>query len=72
VDFIKVIGGLILASIGFVGIAVAVMRYFIGKIQDVLYMPLDLSGGSLIAIGVISLIVFLCGVYIIIRYGGRR
>jgi hypothetical protein len=69
--FLKVIGGLILASLGFVGIAIAVMRYFIGRIQDVLYIPLDLSGGSLIALGIISLIVFIGGVYLILRYGGH-
>jgi hypothetical protein len=70
-DFLKVIGGLILASLGFVGIAVSIMRYFIGQIQDILYMPLDLSINSLIVLGIISLVVFIGGVYLILRYGGH-
>jgi hypothetical protein len=70
-DFVKVIGGLILASLGFVGIAVSIMRYFIGQIQDILYMPLDLSINSLIVLGIISLVVFIGGVYLILRYGGH-
>jgi hypothetical protein len=70
-DFLKVIGGLILASLGFVGIAVSIMRYFIGQIQDILYMPLDLSINSLIVLGIISFVVFIGGVYLILRYGGH-
>jgi hypothetical protein len=70
-DFLKVIGGLIMASLGFVGITIAVMRYFIGKIQDILYIPLDLSINSLTVLGIISFVVFIGGVYLILRYGGH-
>jgi hypothetical protein len=70
-DFLKVIGGLIMASLGFVGMTIAIMRYFIGQIQDILYIPLDLSINSLIVLGIISLLVFIGGVYLILRYGGH-
>jgi len=68
-DILKILGGVILASLGFAGIAVAVMRYFIGQMQEILYLPLDLSINFLMLLGVISLLAFVGGVYIILRYG---
>ncbi len=67
-SILKILGGLILASLGFAGMAVAVMRYFIGQMQETLYLPLDLSINLLIVLGVISLMAFIGGVYLILRY----
>lgn len=67
--FLKIVGGIVIASLGFVGMAIAVMRYFIGRIQEISYIPSDLSSGSLIALGIISFMVFMGGVYLILHYG---
>ncbi len=65
--FLKLAVGILLASLGFLGMLVAVMRYYLGKLQEVYYVPMDLSIGSLIAIGVVSAIVFIGGIYLILH-----
>ena len=66
---LKILGGVIVAGLGFAGMVVAIMRYFIGQMQDIFSTPLDPSSGSLIALGIISLMVFIGGVYLILHYG---
>jgi hypothetical protein len=69
---LKLFGGLILASLGFGGMVVAVLRYFVEQIQSTVRFPLDLPLDSSInywiILGAVSLIAFIGGVYLIIRY----
>ena len=65
--FLKLVIGIILASLGFLGMIIAVMRYYLGKLQEVYYVPMDLSIGSLIALGIVSAIVFIGSIYLILH-----
>jgi len=70
-NLLKVLGGLILASLGFAGMAVAILRYVFGQTQETMRFPLDLAVNYNypIMLGTVSLIAFVGGIYLILRYG---
>jgi uncharacterized membrane protein len=62
--FLKFLGGVILAIIGFFGMAFAVAGFFVAKIQESL-QGTPLAEWPLIVIGVVAFIMFIGGVYIL-------
>jgi hypothetical protein len=62
--FMKFLGGVILAIIGFLGMLFAILGFFIVKISEVL-QGTPLADWPLIVIGVVGFIAFIGGVYVL-------